>query len=289
LKIQQLRQLGQKLIDSYKVSKRKVCRLINLYRSAWYYQAHRREDRPVRDRIKEIAKTRVRYGCWRIFTLLRREGWKDNHKRIHRIYKEEGLNLRSKRPRRSKSAAHRLERPDLNNLYQCWSMDFVSDQLFDGRKFRALTIVDNFSRYCYAIQVGQSLKGINVVEVMNRLKLQNKTVPKRIQVDNGSEFISKDFDKWAYENNVTLDYSRPGKPTDNPYIESFNGSFRDECLNTNWFLSLEDAFEKIEEWRMEYNCFRPHSSLDGMTPDEVVEMYQMKPEISTLQVSEIWG
>ena len=114
-------------------------------------------------------------------------------------------------------------------------------------------------------------------------------MPKRIQVDNGSEFISKDFDKWAYENNVTLDYSRPGKPTDNPYIESFNGSFRDECLNTNWFLSLEDAFEKIEEWRMEYNCFRPHSSLDGMTPDEVVEMYQMKPEISTLQVSEIWG
>jgi len=168
-------------------------------------------------------------------------------------------------------------------------MDFVSDQLFDGRKFRALTIVDNFSRYCYAIRVGQSLKGINVGEVMDALKHQNKSVPKRIQVDNGSEFISKDFDKWAYENNVTLDYSRPGKPTDNPYIESFNGSFRDECLNTNWFLSLEDALEKIEGWRMEYNCFRPHSSLEGMTPDEVVEIYQTKPENSTLQVSEIWG
>lgn len=108
------------------------------------------------------------------------------------------------------------------------------------------------------------------------------------EVDNGSEFISRDFDKWAYENNVTLDFSRPGKPTDNPYIESFNGSFRDECLNTNWFLSLEDASEKIEQWRIEYNCFRPHSSLGGMTPDEVVEMYQMKPEFSNIQVSEKW-
>jgi putative transposase len=136
--------------------------------------------------------------------------------------------------------------------------------------------------------VGQSLKGINVAEVMSQLKRQNRAVPQRIQLDNGSEFISRDFDKWAYENNVTLDYSRPGRSTDNPYIESFNGSFRDECLNTNWFLSLEDAAEKIERWRTEYNCFRPHSSLDGMTPDEVVEMYQLKSEISTIHVSEKW-
>ena len=275
--------MAQKLLTDYKVSQRRVCSVINLCRSALRYEHHKREDRAVRQRINEIAKTRVRYGVWRIYTLLRREGWKDNHKRVHRIYKEEGLNLRSKRPRRSKSAAHRLERPDLNNLYQCWSMDFVSDQLFDGRKFRALTIVDNFSRYCYAISVGQSLKGTNVVEAMERLKEQNGRVPKRIQMDNGSEFISKDLDRWAYENNVTLDYSRPGKPTDNPFIESFNGSFRDECLNTNWFLSMEDAADKIEDWRMEYNLFRPHSSLDGLTPDEVVEMYQAKPEHSTLE------
>lgn len=220
--------------------------------------------------------------------MLRREGWKDNHKRVHRIYKEEGLNLRSKRPKRSKSAAHRLERPDLNNLFQCWSMDFISDQLFDGRKFRALTVVDNFSRYCYSISVGQSLKGINVVEVMNRIKDIYQKVPQRIQVDNGSEFISKEFDRWAYENAVTLDYSRPGKPTDNPFVESFNGSFRDECLNTNWFLSLEDAIEKIERWRIEYNCFRTHSSLDDLTPNEVVEMYQNMSESSTLGMSEKW-
>ena len=202
--------------------------------------------------------------------LLRREGFKDNHKRIHRIYKEEGLNLRSKRPRRNKSAAHRLERPEINNLHQVWSMDFVADQLFDGRKFRALTIVDNFSRYCHAIRVGKSIKGIDVVEVLEALKRENDTIPKRIQVDNGSEFISKDFDRWAYENGVVLDYSRPGKPTDNPFIESFNGSFRDECLNVNWFLSLDDAYEKINGWVEEYNNFRPHSSLNGLTPADVV-------------------
>lgn len=148
-------------------------------------------------------------------------------------------------------------------------MDFVHDQLFNGRKFRALTIVDNFSRYCYAIEVKTSFKGINVAEVMEALKIKHAVTPNRIQVDNGSEFTSKDFDRWAQTNKVTLDFSRPGKPTDNPFIESFNGSFRDECLNTSWFMSLQDAIEKIEDWRIEYNGFRPHSSLNGKTPEEV--------------------
>ena len=171
-------------------------------------------------------------ACGGFIFCFRREGFKDNHKRVHRIYKEEGLNLRSKRPRSYKAVAHRLERPDLTSLGQCWSMDFVLDNLFNGSRFRCLTIVDNFSRYCHAIRVGKSIKGIDVVEVMEALKNQNNVVAAPIQVDNGSEFISKDFDRWAYENKVTLDYSRPGKPTDNPFIESFNGSFRDECLNT---------------------------------------------------------
>ena len=116
----------------------------------------------------------------------------------------------------------------------------------------------------------------DVVEVMEALKNENGLVPKRIQVDNGSEFISKDFDKWAYENNVTLDYSRPGKPTDNPFIESFNGSFRDECLNINWFLSLEDAYQKINSWVNKYNNFRPHSSLNEMTPEEFIKYHCLK-------------
>ena len=190
--------------------------------------------------------------------LLHREGWKDNHKRIYRIYCEEGLNLRSKRPRRNKAAAHRAEHPTESRVDECWSMpacrrgrDFVSDALLDGRRFRALTVVDNYSRQCPLIYVGKSIKGEDVAEQLKQLY----RIPERIKVDNGSEFISKALDKWTYENGVTLDFSRPGKPTDNPFIESFNGSSRDECLNIHWFLSLEDAREKIETWRREFGGF----------------------------------
>ena len=131
-------------------------------------------------------------------------------------------------------------------------------------------LVDNCSRQCLAIHVGQSLKGEDVVAAMARLHQELGLVPERIQVDNGSAFISKALDRWAYDQHVILDFSRPGKPTDNPYIESFNGRFRDECLTGHWFLSLLDAQEKIEQWRQEYNSFRPHSSLKNLTPDEVV-------------------
>jgi len=269
-------------LTDYRVSERRACAVVLLARSVLYYEEHRRDDRAVRQRIKEIAETRVRYGFPRIQILLRREGWRDNHKRTYRIYREEGLNLRSKRPRRSKMAAHRQERPVPTGPHQCWSMDFVSDQLFDGRRFRALTLVDNYSRECLEIEVGQSLKGFDVVDVMERIKQVRGLVPKRIQVDNGSEFISKALDKWAYENAVTLDFSRPGKPTDNPFIESFNGSFRDECLNVNWFLSLEDAKEKIEAFKNDYNGFRPHSALCGLTPNQVLEGNLQDPNFSTL-------
>ena len=161
-------------------------------------------------------------------------------------------------------------------------MDFVSDHLFDGRRFRALTIVDNYSRKCLAIYPQPSIKGSDVVQVMEEIFINQEIIPDRIQVDNGSEFISKALDKWAYENNVSLDFSRPGKPTDNPFTESFNGSFRDECLNTNWFLSLEDAREKIEQWRVEYDHFRPHSSLEGKKPVEVFNECNIRPNFSIL-------
>ncbi len=264
-------ELADELKQNYRVSMRRCCNLVLLARSLCYYQPHKRDDSLVRQRMKEIALSRVRYGFWRIYILMRREAYSDNHKRLYRIYKEEGLNLRSKRPRRSRSGAHRLERLDTGQIHQCWSMDFVADQLFDGRKFRTLTIVDNYSRKCLHLGVGQSLKGEDVVESLEQVKLIEQTVPQRIQVDNGSEFISKALDKWAYDNKVILDFSRPGKPTDNPFIESFNGKFRDECLSVNWFLSLEDAKEKIEAWRWEYNHLRPHSSLDDFTPVEIIE------------------
>lgn len=192
-----------------------------LARSTFNYKPRPKNDEALLARIHEIALTRVRYGYWRIYTLLRREGWYVNHKRVYRLYKQEGLNLRSKRPRRNRAAAHRLERIEETRPHQAWSMDFVADALFDGRKFRALTVVDNYSRQCLVIHVDASIRGSDVVETMNRLKARHGATPERIQVDNGSEFISKALDRWAYDHDVTLDFSRPGKPTDNPYIESF--------------------------------------------------------------------
>lgn len=264
--------MAAELTKQYRVSIRRSCKIVLLRHSVWYYKSSRKDDSHLRHRMTEIAQTRIRYGFWRIYILMRREGYMDNHKRLYRIYKEAGLNLRSKRPRRNRAAAHRLERLNLSKVHQCWSMDFVADQLFDGRKFRTLTIVDNYSRKSLQIAVGQHLKGEDVVAALEQCKLIEKAVPQRIQVDNGSEFISKALDKWAYDHKVILDFSRPGKPTDNAFIESFNGKFRDECLSVNWFLSLDDAKEKIEAWRWEYNHLRPHSSLNDYTPMEVIEI-----------------
>ncbi len=196
LRAKQRRQLVKKLIDEYRVSVRRACRVCLTARSVVYFKLQGpRDDRAVRARIKEIAETRVRYGIARIQVLLRREGWQDNHKRTRRIYLEEGLNLRHRRPRRSKAAAHRQPPVQLTSSNECWSMDFVADALFDGRRFRALTVVDNYSRECLEIEVGQSLKGEDVVRVMERLKFIRGIIPQRIKVDNGSEFISKALDK----------------------------------------------------------------------------------------------
>lgn len=271
--------LAHSLIDNYRISRHRACLVICFPESTMRYIKRTKDDTALRNRIRELVVSRVRYGSDRIHMVLRREGWMVNHKKVRRIYREEGFNLRLKRPRRSKSAMHRLERPLLTQPNQCWSMDFVHDQLFDSRRFRALTIVDNFSRYCYAIQVAKSFTAIQVAETLEQIRISYKTLPQRIQVDNGSEFTGKDFDRWAHQNNVTLDYSRPGKPTDNPFIESFNGSFRDECLNTNWFLSLQDAIDKINAWKEEYNHFRPHSSLKGSTPAEVNKQFLKCPKL----------
>jgi putative transposase len=206
----------------------------------------------------------------RIYILLRREGWLVNHKKAHRLHCLEGLNLRYKKPRRHKSSSHRIKRLPAMQVNECWSMDFVSYQLFNGKRFRFLTLLDVYSRECLAIDIGQKMTGEDVVNTLNRV-LQNRAKPRQIFVDNGGEFISKALDKWAYENQVALAFSRPGKPTDNAYIESFNGSFRDECSNLHWFLSLEDAKIKAENWRRDYNLIRPNSALNYFTPAEFSE------------------
>lgn len=263
------------MIDEFRISKKRAAELVMMIRSTFYYTPVVKHEQDLTLRIRDIAMSRVRYGFWRIYVLLRREGFLVNHKKVYRLYKAQGLNLRSKRPRRNRAGAHRLDRVQPGKPHMQWSMDFVADQLFDGRRFRALTLVDNYSRKCLCIHADQSIKGEDVVGVMQRVVHEYGHHPGRIQVDNGSEFISKALDHWAYQNKVTLDFSRPGKPTDNPYIESFNGSFRDECLNIHWFLSLEDAQEKIETWRKDYNGFRPHSSIGDRTPNEVYESHEI--------------
>ena len=182
-------------------------------------------------RIKELSQVRIGWGYRRIHILLQREGWQVNHKRVYRLYTEEGLALRKKRRKRHVSSVKRVVRPSAEVPNHSWSMDFMADTLFDGRKLRLLTIVDNFTRESLAIEPGQCFKGEQVAEVLSRL-IQERGKPESIWVDNGTEFTSKVMDQWAYWNQVKLDFSRPGKPTDNAYIESFNGSFRDECLNT---------------------------------------------------------
>ncbi len=176
--------------------------------------------------------------------------------------------MRSKRPRRHKSCQVRRQRATIARLNESWSMDFTADQLFDGRRFRLLTLVDNFSRESLAIRVGQRLTGNDVVGTLEEVVRRCGHKPATIRVDNGPEFISKSLDFWAYWNGVQLDFSRPGKPTDNAFIESFNGKLRGECLNQHWFLSLDDAQEVVEAWREDYNRNRPHSALGDRSPIE---------------------
>jgi putative transposase len=259
------RQLVDYLRTGYRISIRRACGALRFERSSYHYRHRRPEQAPLRTRIRELAEARVRYGYRRIHVLLRREGWGVNHKRTRRLYREEGLQLRNKTPKRKVSAKRREQRAAAIAANDCWSMDFMSDQLFDGRKIRVLTVLDNYTRVSPAIDVRLSYRGADVVATLERAA-QLYGRPRRIMLDNGPEFISKELDLWAYLHGVELDFSRPGKPTDNAFAESFNGKFRTECLNAYWFLSLDDARSKCEAWRREYNEERPHSAIGNQTP-----------------------
>jgi putative transposase len=265
------REVVRYLMGRYGVGMTRACRQVRISRSSFGYCSQRDPQQALRQRIVELAHARVRYGYRRVFMLLRREGWSIGRKRVYRLYTEEGLALRRKRPWRHVSAVHRLERSPAQARNEVWSMDFVADQLADGRRFRTLTIVDIYTRECLDIAVGQNLRATDVVAALEQLRY-SRGVPKRIYCDNGSEFVSGQMDLWAYANGVKIDFSRRGKPTDNAIIESFNGRFREECLNAHWFLSKEDAEEKIDAWRWEYNENRPHRSLKGLTPREFARL-----------------
>ena len=274
------------LIETHKISERRACAIIGLCRSSLRYQAKPKNDDEIRSRLRKLAEQRRKFGAPRLHTLLRREGHLINHKRTERLYRLEGLSLRLKR--RKKRMSHLrvvMDRPERIN--QHWSMDFVSDSLYNGRRFRVLTIVDDFSRECPALETDHSLTGQRVARVLDRIAL-TRGLPEAITVDNGPEFISKALDLWAFDNNVKLRFIQPGKPTQNAYIESFNGKFRDECLNDNVFVSLSSAQKIIETWRQDYNLERPHSSLNDMTPTEFAitfkkEQKTEKPKLELVQ------
>jgi putative transposase len=255
-------------IQRFEFSQRRACRLIQISRSTVQYQRQPDQNGWLRKRLRDLASQRRRYGSPRLQVLLRREGKIFNHKRVERIYAEEGLQLK-KRKRRRQTAAPRIVLPVPTKPHQRWSMDFVSDATAQGKKFRCFTLVDDCSRICPVIEVDTSLPGLRVVRVLERL-VELHGLPDAISCDNGPEFAGSALDQWSFRTGVKIAFIRPGKPVENAYIESFNGKFRDECLNENWFTSLKDAQEKIEAWRKDYNCDRPHSSLGNLSPEEFV-------------------
>ena len=268
------RQVVERVQAAAGVSERKAIRFTGFPSSTMRYRSVRPPQEELRERIKALAAERLRWGYRLIWDRLQREGWPVNHKRVQRLYREEGLAVR-RRGRKRRSQVPRTPRISPTRPNERWSMDFMSDTLSSGRRFRCLTILDEFNRESLAIHVAHSIPAAGVIEVLERLR-EEKGLPTTIVTDNGSEFTTRAFDAWAYARGVQLEYIQPGKPTQNAFIESFNGTFRDDCLNLHWFLSLADARRTIEAWRKDYNEERPHSSLGRRTPYEFKESWSMK-------------
>ena len=253
-------------IEAHGYSERRACLLVRVNRRTFRRQPLPDPNAELRERLRALAEQRRSFGSPRLHLMLCREGWAVNHKRVERIYREEGLSLRLKR-RRKRPSHLRVVHPGPSGPNQQWALDFMSDSLVNGGHIRLLTIVDLWDRHCPGIEVDRSLTGARVVRVLESLRLASHC-PAVLRLDNGPEFTGKALDCWAHEHGVRLDFTRPGKPTDNGHIESFNGRLRQECLDQNLFHSSACARRIVETWRQDYNRNRPHSSLGGLTPDE---------------------
>jgi putative transposase len=266
------RQVVGGIREQFAMSERRACRVIGVKRSSCRYRGRGAVADGVRERLCTLAQERPRFGYRRLHVLLRREGYTVNHKRVWRLYHGEGLMVRRKRRKRV-AQARRVFLPAVQRVNERWSMDFMGDSLADGRTFRTLNIVDDFSREAPIIVVDLSLPGRRVVRELDALGRQ-RGLPQTIVMDNGPEFAGKALDEWAYRRGVKLHFIRPGKPVENGYVESFNGKFRDECLNEHWFVSLEQARQVIEAWRLDYNEVRPHSALGQRSPAEFARRWR---------------
>ncbi len=248
------------------VSERRACELIELHRTVF---RHKRIEKDVEleNRIKTIAEKKRRYGYRRIYLDIRKKE-KVNHKKVYRLYTKMGLKYRIKhKKKRYQGVSVPMIVPQ--SINERWSMDFVTDSLYDGRKFRVFNLIDDCSREAIEQHVGFSISGKRLVRIFEDIK-SRRLLPRQIVCDNGTEFTSKAFVKWAADNNVEIHFIDKGKPMQNAFVESFNGKFRDECLNEEWFLTIDDARKRIKEWNNEYNSERVHTSLDGLTPYEFI-------------------
>ena len=250
-------------LKSRRISERRACRLTGFSRSAAWYRLKGRDDTALRSRLKALAEQYPRYGYPTLHDMLKIEGLVINPKRTYRIYREEGLQVRTKRRKKLTRPRIPMLVPDRVNVR--WSMDFVSDQLANGRRFRILNVVDDFSRECVLQVVDFSLSGLRIAKELDQLTEQ-RPLPKTIVCDNGPEFTGKAMFFWSQASGVKLHFIQPGKPTQNAFVESFNGKFREYCLNLNWFASIDDARTIINKWRTHYNHVRPHRSLGKKPP-----------------------
>lgn len=256
------------VLEVFAVSERRACRVTAVARSTMAYRARRPVQDALRARLRELAATRVSYGYLRLAVLLRREGWTVNHKRVYRLYREEGLGLQRRRRKRRRSGMQRSPRYNTTAPNERWAMDFMQDVVADGgkvSKMRVFTLIDVHTRECLALEVGRRFRGADVAAMLSAV-IAERGAPQVIQCDQGTEFTSITLDQWAYGNHVQLDFSRRGRPGDNAVCEAFNGSVRRECLSQAYFLTYDDARATLETWKHEYNNVRPHSSLQDLPP-----------------------
>jgi putative transposase len=251
--------------EAFCVSERRACDVGHVHRAMIRYVSIRPPQDALRQRLRELAHARMSYGYKRLHVLLRREGWVINHKRVHRLYREEGLTQKTKGPKRRKSTVTRTLRPMPGAPNERWAMDFIHDTFANGTAFRVFSVIDLYTRECVALVPQTRFRGEDVAAWLSAVGAA-RGLPTVIQADNGTEFTSKALDHWAYWNQVRLDFSRPGKPTDNASIESFHNSFRRECLTQHYFLDLPEARRALDNYQAEYNNFRPHSSLANQPP-----------------------
>ncbi len=266
------------LMSEWHLSERRSCRLACVWRATHRYRTRRPSQTALRERLRELARKHPRYGYWRLYRKLRREGEIVNHKRVHRLYREEDLRV-DRRPRK-RVARERVPAVAATRPNQRWSTDFVADALADGRKLRILNVVDDHTREALGVEVDTSLPAPRVVRVLDRIAEERGTYPATLVCDNGPEFISEALDQWAAQHGVTIQFIQPGRPVQNCFVESFNGRFRDECLNSHWFVSLADARTIVAGWRREYNEEREHGALGGMTPLEFAKRAMESAEIA---------